>query len=265
MDVRDIGRKAAGAAWDKVSQTGRDALGKAADRDWAKTALDSVDRPAAPADRLWELSIAALVGRHPRVPGVAVKLLGLLDGFGAVAVGPGKVGFDGDEPSWDKVLEVRTHSMAGILPDSAVEKEIDRIRAKLPPVPGRKWVVTKATEGLLTLVMAATDIARHTEDRQIACEIVYSGLLGRPKQVPAGLVACAILTAIPEASDSIVATAQARGIPVRPVVSGGIVPRTERAERLQQATSRLAARLRELREDARDEYQARYGDSDGVG
>jgi hypothetical protein len=74
------------------------------------------------------------------------------------------------------------------------------------------------------------------------------------------VVAAAMLSAIPEASDSIVATAQARGIPIRPAGSTAVVPRAERADRLAQAGARLQAKLRELHEDARDEYRVRYGD-----
>lgn len=245
-----------GSAVSKLAQAGRAThrhLGRTAgqmvgggDRDWARTVLADVEKPDEPVSRPWRVSIATLIGQHPKVPGIAAKPLGLLDRFGEVTITPDEVGFDGKNVAWDKVLEVRTHSIAGVLPDVAVEKEVDRIRELLPPIPGRKWVVTKAAEGLLTLLLATTDMpGAHTDstgpdDTVIACEIVFKNLIGRPKQLAAGLFGTAILGAIPEATASLIATAQARSVPVHPVASDAIGSRAERAQRLRAVSTKLA-------------------------
>ncbi len=81
--------------------------------------------------------MGTLIGRHPRTPAVVQKLLGLLDGIGAVHLGPTEVGFDGEEIAWDKVVEIRTRNAFEVLTTTALEQEVDRVREFLPPVPGR--------------------------------------------------------------------------------------------------------------------------------
>jgi hypothetical protein len=226
--------------WSKVARTSRDAY-----VDWA-AALAAVPRPAVPVTEPWQLSIATLLGVHPRVPGVAVRLLELLDRFGEVTVGPSQIGFDGEDIPWDKVVEIRTHPTATLVPDIAVDKEVDRIRDLLPPVPGRKWVVSKAAECLLTLVMAVTASAEQ-DDRLVPCEIVYRSVFGRPKELSAGLFAATILGAFPSVGDALIATAEARGIPVNPVANEALVSREQRAQRLRAASDKLTERVRALR------------------
>ncbi|WP_460363415.1 hypothetical protein [Actinocorallia lasiicapitis] len=192
--------------------------------------------------RPWKLSLGGILGRHPKTPGVVRKLLGLLDDFGAVEIGPDEVGFDGDTVNWDRVLEIRRHSTADLLPDVVIDREVDRIRDFLPPVPGRKWVVGKATELLLTFVMAARGDGGG--DSVIPCEIVYRNRLGRTSEKSAGLFAASILAALPAASETLMATAHERGIPIVMVPSK--TPKADRAERLRSAGSRLAEKVRAL-------------------
>ncbi|WP_405012825.1 hypothetical protein [Kitasatospora sp. NBC_01539] len=256
--AQDIGRRA-GAAIGAAAHTGR---GKArnvvGEGDWVRRALASLPPPEAPAAVEWEVSIAALIGRHPRVPGPAVRLLHLLDGFGQVAVGPERVGFDGDDVAWEKVQELRLHSTLDLLPDVVVGKEVDRIREYLPPVPGRRWVVTRAAEGLVTLVLAAVEAAER-EDLLLPCEIVHRGLLGRPKQLNGGLFAAAVLALLPAASESLIATAKARGIPVVAVDPDGV--RADRAQRLRSTSAALRDRLGALRASSAEEAPVLPGPS----
>lgn len=233
---------------DQLSRTVGQMVGDQ-DRAWARAVLADVERPQVPIGEAWRVSIATIIGRYPRVPGVATRLLGRMDRFGEVAIASEEVGFDGKTVAWDKVLEVRTHGIAEILPDVAVEKEVERIRELLPPIPGRKWVVRKAVEGLLTLLLATVETPEDAagDDPMIACEIVYRNAIGRPKPLVAGLFGTAILGAIPEAGASLIATAQNRGVPVNAVVSEAVLSRTERAQRLRAASIRIAARLETLR------------------
>ncbi|MEZ0064651.1 hypothetical protein ABIA32_000639 [Streptacidiphilus sp. MAP12-20] len=76
------------AGRDRVVDGGR----RAAQGEWAYAALTSVAPPAVPVSEAWKLSMGTLLGRHPRTPALAHKALGLLDGLGAVHLGPQGVG-----------------------------------------------------------------------------------------------------------------------------------------------------------------------------
>ncbi|KDN84311.1 hypothetical protein KCH_41020 [Kitasatospora cheerisanensis KCTC 2395] len=214
--------------------------------DWVRRAVENHPKPEDPLTAPWEISLAGLIGRLPHVPGPAVRLLHLLDGLGQVAVGPDEVGFDGEAVAWGKVLEIRCHSTVDLLPDVVVEREVDRIREFLPPVPGRKWLVTKAAEGLLTLALAATAAAER-EERSLPCELVVKNLIGRPKSVAGGLFAASALTLVPAAGDSILAEARRRGIPVTVIDDPMTGVHAEHAAQLRGAAERLTEALRRLR------------------
>ncbi|MFD8596905.1 hypothetical protein ACFV1L_18080 [Kitasatospora sp. NPDC059646] len=248
MGIRQLGGSAgrrAGAALGAVTGAVASAREKAGG-DWARRAVETHPKPDDPLTAPWEISLAGLIGRLPHVPGPAVRLLHLLDGLGQVAVGPDEVGFDGEPVAWGKVLEIRCHSTVDLLPDVVVEREVDRIRELLPPVPGRKWLVTKAAEGLLTLALAATAAAER-EDRPLPCEIVVKNLIGRPKSLAGGLFAASALTLLPEAGERILAEARSRGIPVTVVDDPMTGVHAEHAAQLRGAAERLAEALRRLR------------------
>ncbi|WP_099901356.1 hypothetical protein [Streptomyces sp. TLI_171] len=250
------GRRA-GAALGAVSDAVASARAKAGS-DWPRRALETHPKPAVPPAEPWEVSLAGLVGRLPHVPGPAVRLLHLLDGLGQVAVGPEEVGFDGESVAWGKVLEIRCHSTVDLLPEVVVDREVDRIREFLPPVPGRKWLVTKAAEALLTVALAATAAAERQE-RSLPCEIVAKNLIGRPKGLPGGLFAASVLTLVPEAGEAILAAAKERGVKVTVVDDPMVGVHAERAVQLRAASDRLAEALRRLRAAEPEESKAEIG------
>jgi hypothetical protein len=148
--------------------------------EWVHAVLARLPRPDTPATEPWEMSIGALIGMHPKVPDGAVRLLGPLRRLGAVAVSPGEIGFDGERVPWDRVTQVRTRNAVGMFLDAAVDREIERIRALLPPIPGRKWAVARAAEGLRTLPEAAQSIDAMARIRGIAViPAVGEGLIAR--------------------------------------------------------------------------------------
>ncbi|MFJ5230101.1 hypothetical protein ACIQBJ_09400 [Kitasatospora sp. NPDC088391] len=261
MGIRRVGEEAgrrAGAALGAVTGAVASARSKAG-ADWARRALESHPKPGVPLDGPWEVSLAGLVGRLPHVPGPAVRLLHLLDGLGQVVVGPAEVGFDGGTVAWEKVLEIRCHSTVDLLPEVVVDREVDRVREFLPPVPGRRWLVTRAAEALLTIGLAATAAAERQE-RSLPCEIVVKNLVGRPKSLPGGLFAASVLTLVPEAGAALLAAAEERGVKVTVVDDPMTGVHAERAARLRGATDRLTDALRRLRaadpEDAKAEVGA---------
>lgn len=210
---------------------------------WAWATLRDLPRPASPIVEPWELSIGTLICRHPKVPSVAARLLRRLDQFGRVMIGPDRIGFDDKTVRWAKVIEIRTYVAACPVPSVVVNREIDRIRELLPPVPGRKRILTKAVDGLMILMLAAAGSPERSAHsiRTLPCEIVYRNRLGRRATLPAGLFAAIILAAIPEAALSLTTTAQIRAIPVRAMTDDAGATRAERARKLRRKSARFRA------------------------
>ncbi|WP_225846590.1 hypothetical protein [Streptomyces sp. HPF1205] len=245
-ELADAGRRAARLAGRRTGEA------TAKGGQWAYAALASWEPPQVPAAEPWKLSVGALVGRHRRTPGVVRKALGLLDGFGAVAVGPKGVGFDGDDIEWDKVEEIRTRTAYEMLTTQALDREVDRLREFLPPVPGRKWVVTKATEVLTTVVLAALEQGSEDElgELTVPSEIVYRGLLGRRRTLSGGLFAVAVLTVVRPAGRSVLATAEQHDVKITEAEPLPDADRTRRTETLRRRTDAISQRLRALQRAA---------------
>jgi hypothetical protein len=229
----------------RVSRTGRQAYEQAGDAQWARDLLGKLPRPAAPVAEPWSLSIGSLVGQHPQVPAAVPRLLNPLRRVGELAISPGEVGFDGERVPWGRVTQIRTRTALAMFLDAAVEQEIERIRAVLPPVPGRKWAAAKVADLLGTLLLAAAG-QFEGPDLQIPCEIGYKSAMRRDRQMTTGLIGAAIMAGVPEVGMSIEATARARGIPILPAARGDLSARTDKAERLREVSASLASRLRAI-------------------
>ncbi|MFF2147818.1 hypothetical protein [Kitasatospora sp. NPDC058190] len=256
-----LGRLIGAAA--ELGEAGRQAVLRggrsAAGGRWALTALGSVAPPPVPATEPWKLSVGTLIGRHPRTPAVAHKLLGLLDGFGAVHLGSTKVGFDGEEVEWDKVVEIRTRNAFEVLTTTALEQDVDRIREFLPPVPGRKWAVTKAGEALATVVLAALErgsVDQRLDELTVPTRIVYRGLFGRERTVDAGSFAAATLVVVGRVGESLIATARQRGIPVLPAEQAVRPDRAAHVAVLRERTDSVARLLARIERSDPDPAEA---------
>lgn len=233
----------------------RRAVEGAARGEWAHTALTSVPPPAVPVAEPWVLSVGALLGRHPRTPQLVHRALGLLDGFGAVHLGQESVGFDGEEIPWEKLVEIRTRNAFEVMTTQALEQEVDRIRQLLPPVPGRKWLVTRAAEALATVVLAALEhgsFDRPLDRIEVPVEIAYKGLLGRQRVLTGGLFAVAGLVVVGQAAESLVATARQHGLPVVPgrPLADSDADRADRVAMLRDRTDAMAEYLARLQREA---------------
>ena len=184
----------------------------------AVRAVAAVPRPTSPVAEPWELSIATMVRALPGVPSIAAWPLRRLDKFARVAIGPDRVGFDGKTVRWRRVVEVRLYPRRGPVPAVVIDREVARLSDVLPPVPGRKWMVAKAAR----TVVAANTLFAHPAGATtgpVPCEILYRGIFGRSAHLRAGLFAAMMLNAIPEASHSLITTAQANAIPIRTIPS----------------------------------------------
>ncbi|MGW2597437.1 hypothetical protein [Streptomyces klenkii] len=225
-----------------AGRTGTNASG-----DWVLSVLRSLPAPAAPATAEWEFSLGALICRHPKVPALTAKALRPLDAIGALRFGPESVGFDGEDVPWDKVVHLQLHDAFSAMSTDALDTEIDRIRDLLPPLPGRKWVVTKVVEGLASVMLAALEQAgeQRLETVDVACEITYRGMLGVKKTLRANMFTTALLAQQPEVMHSLVLTARSKGVPVLPAEPPLHGTRTgERVLALRARTDAVAARLR---------------------
>ncbi|MGK5531107.1 hypothetical protein [Streptomyces sp. URMC 129] len=191
---------------------------------WMVERMTSYPGPVAvPVGEPWEFGVGALIARHPRVPGPLARPLGALDALGSVRIGPGELGFDGeDDVPWEKIVNVRLHHGFTAVAAHSIDAESERLRGLLPPVPGRKWALGKGADGLKTLVAKLRERAAAgssgerpaADGPDIACEFTARGLLGRERTVRACLYTTAFLALRPDVSHALVETARAAGVPV---------------------------------------------------
>ncbi|MBB5934688.1 hypothetical protein [Streptomyces zagrosensis] len=261
MGVRNRVREVGEAASSAVVNLGRGVVergiharrvGANASGEWVLGVLGALPAPAAPASEQWEFSLGALVCKHPRVPAVTARALRAFDGIGALRFGPESVGFEGEDIPWKKVTGLRLHDAFSAMTTDALDTEADRIREVLPPLPGRKWAVTKVVEGLATVMLAALEQA--SEQRlnhvNVACEVTYRGALGREKSLRANLFTTALLAHQLDVAHSLVVTAQEMGVPVLPAdPAGAPVQAMERVRALRERTDAMAADLAARDED----------------
>jgi hypothetical protein len=215
--------------WFRLARRGSRLAGRAARSGWSRASalgerqasrvLADLPRPTSPIRQPWEISLATLVSRHPKVPRLVGRRLHKLDRYGQVAIAPDRVGFDGKTVRWSRVIEIRACPASVPYPQAVVDTEVERIRRHLPRVPGRRWMLTKVVNRTVPSIM---DIARVAggppPDRALLpCQIVYRTVLGRPATLHAGLFAAAVMIAIPEAAHSLTATAGQHAIPIRPL------------------------------------------------
>ncbi|WP_326598961.1 hypothetical protein [Streptomyces sp. NBC_01803] len=223
----EIGRRLGG-----LGASARSAV--AASGSWMVARMSAYPGPVAvPVGEPWEFSVGALIARHPRVPKALAKPLGALDGLGSVRIGPEGLGFDGeDDVPWEKIVHIRLHNGVTAVAAHSIEAESERLRALLPPLPGRRWALGKIAGGLKTLVAKLRERSARRRDENgseengseengseengpdVACEFVTRGLLGRERTVRACMYTTAFLALRPDVSNALVETARAAGVPV---------------------------------------------------
>jgi hypothetical protein len=208
----------------------------------------AVPRPIMPLTGPWSVSIATVVSSHPKVPSlIARRLLRRMDKFGSVTIGPAGVGFDDKTIRWNRILEIRAYPVANHIPPSAViDRESDRVREMLPPVPGRRWMVGKLAGGAMTVLTALTPHGEQSVETVplLPCVIVYRNLFGRRSSHSAGLFAATVLALIPEACASLLAMAAHHRIPVRVLRDEASERRAARSHRVRRIATRVATRVR---------------------
>jgi hypothetical protein len=206
--------------------------------------------PDGPVTQPWSLSVGDVFAEHPKVPKKVRGLVRRLDRFGGLRVTPEEIAFDGDDVPWAKVTEVRTRHLVDYVFADAVQRQVESI--PLPWFPGRRRLLDAFGQAMLTatIVTVKSQMEHLDLGLRIPAELAYRGALGRRKEVGAGVLAAVVL-ADPAVNQAVVATARARGVPVR--ASGD--------ETLADAESRAAAMRRKIAglEAELDRFNKRFG------
>ncbi|MBN0040530.1 hypothetical protein JN535_10185 [Cellulosimicrobium cellulans] len=193
---------------------------------WVRRAMAAYPRPSYPLEREWDVSIQGIVRLVPYVPRFATAPLALLDRFGAVTIGPQRVGLDGKDVDWDRVVQVRTAPAWTCLSAEALEANLAQYVVALPPLPGRAWVLRKVSELLLSLYLAVLppdtdgDAAAAEVDAppepmfdRVVTQVVHERRFGSG-EAQASTTSVLLQLALRGATDTIVRTAAERGVEV---------------------------------------------------
>ncbi|WP_340698976.1 hypothetical protein [Cellulosimicrobium funkei] len=192
--------------------------------EWVRRVIAAYPRPTYPLEREWDVSVQGVVRLVPYVPRFATAPLALLDRFGAVTIGPQRVGLDGKDVDWDRVVEVRTAPAWTCLSAEALEVNLAQYVVALPPLPGRAWVLGKISELLLSLYLAVLPpdadgddvLADAPPDRmfdRVVTEVVYRRRFGTG-EAQASTSSVLLQLALRGATDTIVRMAAERGVDV---------------------------------------------------
>lgn len=178
--------------------------------------LGRLPLPTSPVAQEWQWSLGKLITSGNKPPLGTGMLLGLLDNFGTIDIGPKEVGFDGSTAKWHKVKAIRTRSLDGIVQKLSTDSFTDTIANLLPPVPGRGWVSEKATSAIFTIWAMVADLAIRDPEagrRQVVCEIEYKGWI-RTKEAETGYFTAPVMALLPGLDQVFRDEAQQRGIVV---------------------------------------------------
>lgn len=244
-----------------VGGRGLAASGRVSGR-WVRDSVAAAPRPLLPWAGSWKCTLAGILVRRPGSPLLTIRPLTALDRFGALHLDTEQVGFDGEPLDWSKVSEVRLRDAFELLTTDALEREVDRIRRLLPPVPGRRKALTYLAENLATVLLAALDQGEDALGRAVVGEVHHRTLLPGKHVARPGLFAAALLSLRPDFGEALIEEAARHGVPVRHAETAGKplpAVRDARVAVLRRRTAALVARL------ARDEAPQGAGDAEGGG
>lgn len=215
-----------------------------------RSLVDSRRPPAGPIVERWSLGVGDLLAEQPKVPRRLRGLVRKLDRFGGLEITPDKIAFDGDDVDWSDVTEIRTRHVVDYLLGDAVQAQVERL--PLPWFPGRRRLLDALGKAVLTVTIAtAKDQLEHRSlDLRVPAEIEYRGAFRRRKELSAGVIA-AVLLADPAVNRCLVATAEAKGIPVRAAADEDLADAETRAARLREQVAALEHEL--------DRFSQRFG------
>ncbi|MDN3241279.1 hypothetical protein [Glycomyces tritici] len=224
----------------------------------AKTALKEGDLeellrrlplPASPVQEEWQWSLGKLITSGGKPPMGTGMLLGLLDNFGTIDIGPEEVGFDGSTAKWHKVKAIRTRSLDGIIQKLSTDSFTESIENLLPLVPGRGWVAEKATSAIFTIWAMVADLAIRDPEagrRQVVCEIEYKGWI-RTKEAETGFFTGPVMALLPGLDQVFREEAARRGVLVEQAEQTTIETAENRVAWLREKHAAISAKREEAR------------------
>jgi hypothetical protein len=207
-----------------------------------RSLVDSRRPPPGPVTEPWSLGVGDLLAEHPRVPNRLRGLVRRLDRFGGLAITQDTIAFDRDDVDWSDVTEIRTRHMVDYLLGDAVQTQVERI--PLPWFPGRRRLLDALGKAVLTvtIVTAKNQLDDRGLDLRVPAEIEYRGAFRRRRTLTAGVLGAVVL-ADPAVSGCVLATAEAKGIPVRATADEDLADAAGRAARLREKIAALEAEL----------------------
>lgn len=211
--------------------------------------LGRLPLPSHPVSEHWKWSLGKLITAGQKPPKGTGMLLGLLDKFGTIDLGPDEVGFDGRAAKWHKVKAIRTRSLDGIVQKLSTDGFTDSIQGLLPPVPGRAWVSEKATNAIFTLWAMVADLAVRDPEagrRQVVCEVEYKGWI-RTKEAETGYFTGPIMALLPGLDAVFRAEAAQRGVLVEEAEQTAIETAEARVAWLREKHAAITAKREEAR------------------
>ena len=180
--------------------------------------IAAIKGPELPLRETWSVGIGQVLSGHPQLP---AKLRGLalsLDRLGHLQISPDAIGFDGEEVPWKKIKGITFGPAMDVVTSRSLQHEVGRLTRRLPPVPGRDWLVRRAVEFLVALCYAAAgkddaDANAPGADAAIGVpmSITYGGAL-RSRDLAPGVFAALVAASVPAVSEAIASTARERGI-----------------------------------------------------
>jgi hypothetical protein len=213
---------------------------------WVRDAVFAAPAPQVPWSGPWKCTLAGILVHRPGSPLLTIRPLTALDRFGALHLDTEQVGFDGEPVDWARVSELRLREAFEVLTTDALEREVDRIRALFPPVPGRRKGLTYLAENLATVLLAALDQGEDALGRTVLGELHHRGRLPGKRVESPGLFAAALLSLRPDIGAALTDEAARHDVRVTHAESVGRplpADRDARVAVLRRRTESLVARL----------------------
>jgi hypothetical protein len=185
----------------------------------------NISGPTVPFSTPWRTGLGELLSTHPQLPKGLVGVVRQLDRLGEIQLSPETLGFDGEQVPWSRIQQIAVGSAGDMLTSRALEQEIGRLTSRLPPVPGRRWLVSHVMEVLVALCLAAAVRSERdpgpTEEtsaprdgqRVVPVAVTYRGAL-RTRVLTPGVFATLVAASTPSVAEATISLARAHGVTI---------------------------------------------------
>lgn len=177
--------------------------------------VDGIVPPTLPLAGSWAVGLGSLLRQHPQIPDGIGSLVAQLDRWGELALTPDEITVDGESVRWSSVQSVSMGRASDILTSGALDRELQRLTSRLPPVPGRAWVVRHATSIVVGLCLSVTrpELAEAESMRMAPLSIAYRSSL-RNRTLQPGIFATLLAMKLPAAAEAVASLALDHGAEV---------------------------------------------------